>query len=133
LKKEGMNMAERKKTAGAGKKEPAKKIVSRKKATAVEKKPVRRVDVKGNERDVKFVFKGPDALEVYLAGEFNGWDMRSLPMKRNRKGEWSITVALPPGQHEYNFVVDGTWVQDPACSERVMNPFGTQNCIMQVY
>jgi len=126
-------MVQRKKTEDAKKKEPAKKGVSREKTPSGVKKTVKRVEVKGNARDVKFVYKNPDAGEVFLAGEFNDWDMRTLPMKRNKKGEWSITVALPPGQHEYNFVVDGTWVQDPACSERVMNTYGTQNCVVQVY
>jgi 1,4-alpha-glucan branching enzyme len=126
-------MVQRKKTEGAKKKEPAKKGVSREKTASGVKKTVKRVEVKGNERDVKFVYKNPDAAEVFLAGEFNDWDMRTLPMKRNKKGEWCITVALPPGQHEYNFVVDGAWVQDPACSERVMNTYGTQNCVIQVY
>jgi len=126
-------MTERGKTESEKKKGSPKKAVSRKKTTPKVKRQARRVEVKGNERGVKFVFKNPGAGDVFLAGEFNGWDMQSLPMKRNKKGEWSITVSLSPGRHEYNFIVDGAWVQDPACSERLTNYFGTQNCIIQVY
>lgn len=83
-------------------------------------------------RGVRFVFRALDAKEVYLTGEFNNWDTRSLPMKKRKGGEWQAEIDLDPGRYEYNFFVDGVWVQDPVCHERVLNTFGTQNCIIQV-
>lgn len=83
-------------------------------------------------RDVRFVFHAMEAKEVYLTGEFNNWDIRSLPMKRSSGDEWQAEIDLAPGRYEYNFFVDGVWVEDPECRERIVNPFGTQNCVIQV-
>jgi 1,4-alpha-glucan branching enzyme len=33
------------------------------------------------EKDVEFIFRSPNAMKVYLAGEFNYWEAESLPMK----------------------------------------------------
>ena len=49
-------------------------------------------------------------------------------MKRQRNGAWKATVAVSPGQHEYRFIVDGQWVDDPKCDTRKPNPFGGENC-----
>jgi len=37
-----------------------------------------------------------------------------------------------PGRYEYRFVVDGQWRDDPACTERVPNGFGSENCVLRV-
>lgn len=83
-------------------------------------------------RDVKFVLHALEAKEVYLSGEFNNWDTTSVPMKKSSAGEWQAEVDLAPGRYEYNFFVDGVWVEDPGCRERIANPFGTRNCVIQV-
>eukprot|EP00768_Dysnectes_brevis_P003686 gnl/Dysnectes_brevis/2624_a3170_1509.p1 GENE.gnl/Dysnectes_brevis/2624_a3170_1509~~gnl/Dysnectes_brevis/2624_a3170_1509.p1 ORF type:complete len:265 (-),score=57.69 gnl/Dysnectes_brevis/2624_a3170_1509:87-881(-) len=44
---------------------------------------------------------------VYLAGTFNKWKER-IPMKK--QGDvWFATRKLPPGRHEYKFIVDNVW------------------------
>ena len=45
---------------------------------------------------------------------------------------WKIAIHLLPGRYEYNFVVDGNWVEDMLCSEMVPNPFGTRNSVIVV-
>ena len=52
------------------------------------------------------------AKTVFLAGDFNDWNPKSLPMKRT-DGEWIYTVHLSPGKHLYKFIVDGIWIVDP--------------------
>jgi len=48
-----------------------------------------------------------------------------------RPGEgWS--VALPPGDHEYMFVVDGRFVPDPEAAERRPDGFGNENTILRL-
>ena len=37
-------------------------------------------------RKVYFIFQAPEANEVYLAGEFNGWHTQTLPMIRGENG-----------------------------------------------
>jgi 1,4-alpha-glucan branching enzyme len=80
-------------------------------------------------RKVQFEFPAPEALEVYLAGDFNNWDTSANPMKKDRKGIWKISLPLKPGKYEYRFLVDGNWENDPACCNCVANEFGTQNCV----
>lgn len=64
-------------------------------------------------RFVEFALRSPAAKEVRLAGDFNRWQPQSLPLRRDRKGEWSVLVPLPPGRYEYLFQVDGIWTADP--------------------
>ena len=79
-------------------------------------------------RRVSFSLSAPDARNVKLAGDFTGWEDDSREMKRQRNGSWKATVAVPPGQHEYRFIVDGQWADDPKCDVRKPNPFGGENC-----
>ena len=67
-------------------------------------------------RIVQFMLTAPAASRVSLAGDFNGWDVRGIPMTRDsRDGRWAVTLALAPGRHNYAYVVDDTqWVRDPA-------------------
>ena len=36
----------------------------------------------------EFRLYAPDAEEAYLAGEFNNWDTKALPLKRWKNGIW---------------------------------------------
>lgn len=80
-------------------------------------------------KKVLFEFQAPGTREVYLAGDFNNWDTSSTPMKKDKKGIWKTALSLKPGKYEYRFLVDGNWVNDPACSCCVANEFGSQNCV----
>ena len=80
-------------------------------------------------KKVPFEFVAPDAQKVVLAGDFNNWDRKTSPMKKDKKGVWKATVSLKPGRYEYRFLVDGNWVNDPACCDCVPNEFGSQNCV----
>jgi hypothetical protein len=50
-------------------------------------------------------------------------------MKKAKKGTWETSFALPLGRYEYRFWVDGVWYDDPNATERVENPFGSQNSV----
>ena len=80
-------------------------------------------------KKVRFNLYAPEAERAFLVGEFNNWDIESLPMKRDNKGTWEAIVTLPPGRYEYRFWVDGVWNDDPNATERVDNSFGSQNCV----
>ena len=58
----------------------------------------------------------PDAKSVRLVGDFNNWDMASLPMQRQPDGCWFVQVPLTHGHHQYQFVVDGLAALDPHAS-----------------
>jgi hypothetical protein len=62
---------------------------------------------------IQFTYKAPNAASVAWAGEFNSWSASAHPMKKGADGTWSVVVPLPAGDHQYKFVVDGTWFADP--------------------
>ena len=72
----------------------------------------------------------PGAQKVFVAGSFNQWQPEKTPLARGSDGRWVGSLALPPGRHEYLFVVDGEWVPDPCAKETVANPFGGLNSVL---
>jgi 1,4-alpha-glucan branching enzyme len=100
---------------------PAKRRSHRKVAT--DQPPVREVEV---------VYEAPQAREVFLAGDFNNWSLDALPLHRNGDGVWRAKLALAPGEHQYRFIVDGNWQDDPRALTFVANVFGSQNAVLHV-
>jgi 1,4-alpha-glucan branching enzyme len=78
---------------------------------------------------IPFAFPAPAARQVSLAGDFNNWDPKSMPMRKGADGVWHLNVALKPGHHEYRFVADGVWQDDPAAQQRAANTLGGENCV----
>lgn len=83
---------------------------------------------------VKFVLVAPQASEVTVVGNFNGWNPAAHPMRRTATGgTWSVTVPLEAGRHEYSFVVDGKhWMPDPAAALAPADGFGVANSVLLV-
>jgi len=81
---------------------------------------------------VEFKIFAPQAKKVILSGSFNKWDTRKLTAKKDARGNWLVKTSLKPGRHEYKFLVDGSWWNDPKCSACIPNAFGTQNCVIDV-
>jgi len=52
-------------------------------------------------------------------------------MRKGNDGLWRSKVWLPPGRHEYRFVVDGQWISDPKAAEAVPNPYGGSNSVLK--
>ena len=73
-----------------------------------------------------FSLSAPEAKSVSLVGCFTGWE--PINLKKQKNGIWKGSIPLEPGAYEYRFVVDGQWLNDPNCNERVPNPFGDENC-----
>jgi len=74
----------------------------------------------------------PDATSVLLVGDFTDWQQRAIPMEKGSGGVWTASVKLPLGTHNYLFIVDGEWCDDPECPMRVPNPFGGYNMVREV-
>lgn len=82
---------------------------------------------------VQFRVTAPDARSVAVAGSFNQWDPVALPMARAADGTWTLTLALPVGEHSYQFVVDGArWQPDPTAHAQVEDGFGGTNSVIVV-
>ena len=82
--------------------------------------------------NVTFTLLEPDAKQVALTGDFNGWATDATPMKRQVDGHWATTIALAPGRYQHKFVVDGQWIPDPLVHEHVWNEQGTLNTVIEV-
>ena len=81
---------------------------------------------------VEFEVDFPDAGGVFLAGEFNGWDPVVDPLVKGEDGLWHGTIDIEPGQYQYKFVVDGTWIEDPGNPETVDDGHGGVNSVLVV-
>jgi hypothetical protein len=67
---------------------------------------------------MRFVFLDETAQSVFLVGDFNAWTNGATPLEtQGTDGVWTVAVALPPGRHEYAFIVNNQegqrWVADP--------------------
>ena len=83
-----------------------------------------------NEQD--FAYQAPGALRVQLAGSFTQWQQKPISMVKDAHGIWRAKARLCPGTYEYRFIVDGEWHDDPTCTLRVPNEFGTENMLREV-
>jgi 1,4-alpha-glucan branching enzyme len=82
---------------------------------------------------VRFQLVRDPGNEVYVAGTFNNWDSHAHPLTfLPDAGSYLATLTLPPGRHEYKFVVNGKWCPDPKCPETVPNPLGDVNSVIVV-
>ncbi len=72
-----------------------------------------RYSAKKFEIPVNFMCFTPEAQEVFLAGDFNGWNPTSHPMNRQSDGAWTTQILFCHGHHRYWFVVDGQPKLDP--------------------
>lgn len=78
---------------------------------------------------VHFVFYGPQARQVLVAGEFNEWG--APPMALSRLGQtdffFRTMTVNEPARLEYKLIVDGIWQLDPWCQNTIDNGLGDQN------
>lgn len=82
---------------------------------------------------VHFALNAPSARNVSLAGSFNNWDAAGLSLHRGADGSWEATIALPVGEHRYQFVVDGQrWIPDPSAQAQIEDGFGGTNSVIVV-
>ena len=79
-----------------------------------------------------FSFTAPKAKSVHLVGDFTDWTQHPITMSRNKDGIWRTSVDMDPGKHRYRFLVDGQWQDDPRCTTREPNPYGSEDAILQV-
>ena len=70
------------------------------------------VTVRGN--IAEFSFFRPKARKVSIVGDFNGWSISKMPMKRLRDGYWAASLRLPEGDFKFRYYADGEWYVDYA-------------------
>ncbi len=83
-------------------------------------------------RKQTFSIAAPTAQSVQLVGDFTQWEKQPVNLRKKGNGIWGASVELEPGEHHYRFLVDGQWQDDPECSVRVQNPYGSQDAVRNV-
>ena len=84
-------------------------------------------------KKVIFQVRAKPGSEVFVAGSFNNWNASQNPMRDNpHSGVFKVALTLPPGRHEYKFVIDGEWCVDPDCAESVSNGHGSLNSVISI-
>lgn len=85
---------------------------------------------------VRFVLAEPGdaAHSVSVIGSFNDWKGQGFEMRYDPELRvWTATVPLPPGVHEYVFLLDGRHVMaDPRARLTRDDGFGNKNSLLYV-
>jgi len=83
---------------------------------------------------VTFALRAPQVSSVALVGDFNAWDPRATPMRRQGQGDlWTTQVELADGLHSYAYVIDGRqWQPDPGAPLSPEAPFGVRSSLIVV-
>ena len=83
---------------------------------------------------MRFSLADADARTVALAGAFNQWSASSHQLTRDGTSSiWTLVVPLPPGEHLFMFVIDGSrWVTPPLADDFVDDGFGSRNGVVIV-
>lgn len=86
-----------------------------------------------SKQGVIFEYFDPSATVVTVVGDFNQWDQKARPLKRDAGGLWKVTIRLEPGSYQYKFLVNGQrWEEDPLNLHRVANDHGSFNSVRKV-
>lgn len=89
--------------------------------------------VRTQQGQAEFVTLCPEAKQVAVAGDFNGWDPSRTPLNTNgHKGRWTVELPLSEGRYRYRYVVDGRWQQDPYNENSEVNEYGEYNSVVEV-
>lgn len=77
-----------------------------------------------------FTYLDADAKSVAVVGSFNDWDATKGVLTRSGDSLWSRNIFLKPGRYEYQLVVDGKWIPDPAAQRAAESDFGGTNSVL---
>ncbi|MDX1941531.1 MAG: hypothetical protein SFU99_13315 [Saprospiraceae bacterium] len=74
----------------------------------------------------------PDATEVRLLGDFNGWQWEQGRVMKLSKAEYTVTLELESDrQYEFRYLIDNyAWENDWEADGYVPTPFGVYNSIL---
>ena len=81
---------------------------------------------------VVFSVDAPEAKDVYVAGDFNGWKLDSDSKMEQDNGVWKKRVNLGNGRYHYRFVIDGKWTEDVKNPVNEVNPYGSIDSLIEV-
>ena len=88
-------------------------------------------------RSCRVTFQLPaevNATDVWLVGDFNGWNQTATPLKHRKDGSFSTTISLKPGrEYRFRYVLDGDrWENDHAADRYLPNDHGSEDSVVVV-
>ncbi len=68
----------------------------------------------------------PDAKSVCIVGDFNNWNIHGNPMKKQKNGDYIISLDLEPGkEYQFRYLIDELkWENDWNADKYVKSPYG---------
>jgi 1,4-alpha-glucan branching enzyme len=87
---------------------------------------------KPKKRRITFRLHAPEASQVFLVGDFNGWNTEAHPLHKDGDGQWVTELSLAAGTFEYKFLADGRWLTDPDNLRHCPNCFGSENSVLTI-
>ncbi len=93
---------------------------------------MKKTDQKPYNKKVTFRFQADPGNKIFVAGTFNEWQPNKTRLKGNGTGEYSVSLKLPAGRHEYKFLVGDSWCADPQNPEAIPNDRGYTNSVIVV-
>jgi 1,4-alpha-glucan branching enzyme len=66
---------------------------------------------------MRLTFELPEGLwadQINLVGDFNGWNVNTHMLRRDQRGNWSLSLDLPIGRaYQFRYLFDnGQWSND---------------------
>jgi 1,4-alpha-glucan branching enzyme len=86
---------------------------------------------------VEVTFRMPpldDVVELYLSGDFSGWQAKSIPFVLESDGTWVAVAVLDAGT-SYRFRYhdnQGRWMNDSEADGYVANDFGSEDAVLDL-
>jgi hypothetical protein len=72
-----------------------------------------------------------NATDVSVAGSFSSWD--PIPLSDDDgNGLWGVSVVLPPGRHEYAFIINGRWWGHDPLADGYVRSFGDYSSVRYI-
>lgn len=80
----------------------------------------------------RFILYQTDTRQVEISGSFTDW--KRIPLHPvGSGGYWEISLNVPPGEHRYTFILDGSRpLPDPTVLAHESDDFGAANSILVV-
>jgi len=88
-------------------------------------------------RKVEVTFRMPpmdDVVELYLSGDFSGWQAKGIPFTLETDGTWVARLVLDAGK-AYRFRYhdnQGSWMNDGEADGSVPNDFGSEDSLVDL-
>jgi 1,4-alpha-glucan branching enzyme len=70
-----------------------------------------------------------DADKVNIVGDFNGWNLYAIPLKKLKDGTFTVTLKLNTDrEYQFRYLIDeSTWENDWDADKYVPSPYGDED------